>query len=557
MNIIRTELLLEQSGLSVAPPECIRSASAPFLTSKPHQSTSRHQRSDVIDSDLEEDGEEDGEKGSEEDGEEDSEEDSEESCEKKSEDKEADEKEGEGGDLSNKKQGKGNKEKAGKEESIVEESSKGGQDESIVKESSKEGQNQGSGQDNRIIESSSKGITTEKNFFGQNEGKLELFPMQHLFFIVQVDVQIETSSELQGASCTIGGHFRGRALGNIFNAGDAKDVMEGDTTMIGKVKIFRAGEDPSTTKPQMTMKVKVGSNLAPVLGQLAKRYSPVKKNNNRVFIYEEGNWSVKGHFDAAVEDDDSIVWERESGEYSLLVALDEDKSIDKPKTFEGKSFGTSLTQSAPKWKGKTSDALAAKKLDADYRDQLIHILNIPADLLRVSDRVEGGLQLYYKKYQTCIQALSTAESMTSAGEWAIRRPSDTEIVELFIGKTMWHSHLKKIFPKVPKYPEMQKWLNEEEDALPTIDIWGEEKNSFSFKDLVVWMEEEDNKVKRKGKGKAKAEHKRGRKGKKGKEVILSLNSSSGSESGFLVLVPRILWKKQVRTKYHTRSKGKM
>lgn len=89
---------------------------------------------------------------------------------------------------------------------------------------------------------------------------------------------METPSSLQGASRTIGGHFRGKALGNVFNAGDAKDVMEGDTAMVGKLKVFRAGEDPSTTKPQMTMKVKVkvGDNLAPVLGQLAKLYSPIK-----------------------------------------------------------------------------------------------------------------------------------------------------------------------------------------------------------------------------------------------------------------------------------------
>ena len=108
--------------------------------------------------------------------------------------------------------------------------------------------------------------------------------------------------------------------------------------MIGKVKIFKCGEDPATQKPQMTIKTKVGGNLSPVLGVLAKRYSPVRSKwlqpfglkcfdynfleyNKRVFVYEEGDWSVKGRFKAALEDNDPIFWEQVNGEYSLFVAL--------------------------------------------------------------------------------------------------------------------------------------------------------------------------------------------------------------------------------------------
>ena len=46
--------------------------------------------------------------------------------------------------------------------------------------------------------------------------------------------------------------------------------------VIGKLRIFKAGEDPSARKPQMTLKVKTGGNLAPVLLELAKLYSPVR-----------------------------------------------------------------------------------------------------------------------------------------------------------------------------------------------------------------------------------------------------------------------------------------
>jgi len=47
-------------------------------------------------------------------------------------------------------------------------------------------------------------------------------------------------------------------------------------SLIGKVKVFKPEDDPLEKKPQMTLKVKVGGNLAPVLHELAKRFSPIK-----------------------------------------------------------------------------------------------------------------------------------------------------------------------------------------------------------------------------------------------------------------------------------------
>jgi hypothetical protein len=58
--------------------------------------------------------------------------------------------------------------------------------------------------------------------------------------------------------------------------GDARDVDETLGQAIGKVKIFRPGQDPEVSKPQMMLKAKVGGNLGPVLHDLAIRYSPIK-----------------------------------------------------------------------------------------------------------------------------------------------------------------------------------------------------------------------------------------------------------------------------------------
>ncbi|KAG6903664.1 hypothetical protein DXG01_015943, partial [Tephrocybe rancida] len=88
--------------------------------------------------------------------------------------------------------------------------------------------------------------------------------------------------QLQGASRMTGGVFRGHAHGNIFNHGDAE---ESDVSILGptkgKVHFYMSGADPATVKPSlipptMTFKQEVISNLAPILVQTAKIYSPIK-----------------------------------------------------------------------------------------------------------------------------------------------------------------------------------------------------------------------------------------------------------------------------------------
>jgi hypothetical protein len=45
------------------------------------------------------------------------------------------------------------------------------------------------------------------------------------------------------------------------------------------------------------------------------------ENNSRIYVYEEGNWSIKGQFDKAVELDESIIWSNDGGEYTLMIGM--------------------------------------------------------------------------------------------------------------------------------------------------------------------------------------------------------------------------------------------
>lgn len=91
------------------------------------------------------------------------------------------------------------------------------------------------------------------------------------------DIHMGSPPPLHGSSSTSAGVLHGRAYGNVFNIADADKPMETDIgAMIGKVRIYNTGEDPSSMKPHMTIKAEVNQNIAPVLEDLGELYSPIK-----------------------------------------------------------------------------------------------------------------------------------------------------------------------------------------------------------------------------------------------------------------------------------------
>ena len=78
---------------------------------------------------------------------------------------------------------------------------------------------------------------------------------------------------LQGASRTTGGIICGRAHGNVYNFADGVDFEQQPGLVMGRVHVYTGHKD---SHPEMTMKHKVTRTLAPVLQNLAMKYSPVK-----------------------------------------------------------------------------------------------------------------------------------------------------------------------------------------------------------------------------------------------------------------------------------------
>ena len=139
--------------------------------------------------------------------------------------------------------------------------------------------------------------------------------------------------------------------------------------------------------------------------------------------------------------------------------------------------------------------------------ELVALLDVPPHLVGSATK-DGGLRLYYAKYQACLRALEAMDNLYREGKWpAARKVTQTAVIELFISKTMWHSHIIKYFKKISEYPDMQLWLEEHDEAPSGLNLWGFEKNStaYTFIELGAYLVKEDKLRARKIRGNKKGE----------------------------------------------------
>ena len=101
------------------------------------------------------------------------------------------------------------------------------------------------------------------------------------------------SENLQGASRTSGGIFRGHAQGNVFNLADVADVLKQDpgygVAPKGRVYVYSSPLNPTTLepakmKPMATVKVTTSQTIAPMLLQVSRRFSPVRSKYVSLYI---------------------------------------------------------------------------------------------------------------------------------------------------------------------------------------------------------------------------------------------------------------------------------
>jgi hypothetical protein len=153
--------------------------------------------------------------------------------------------------------------------------------------------------------------------------------------------------------------------------------------------------------------------------------------------------------------------------------------------------------------------------------QIMTALDIP---VHFSDCTDRGIQAAFQKWKVVLAAIQRYKSMESDGTWLLAKQSDTDIVQLCIGKSFWYSHYQNKFKKVANHPMLVKWLNGEDDASSDLELWGTEKTSYNFTDLEKWLQEKESSdtesisgYQKKGKGKTKENDKgKGKEKEKGR-----------------------------------------
>jgi hypothetical protein len=153
----------------------------------------------------------------------------------------------------------------------------------------------------------------------------------------------------------------------------------------------------------------------------------------------------------------------------------------------------------------------------------MEILNINPEL---SDRSKKGLKWCYEKYKAFNAATQTMDQLSKLGKWPIvvKKPNHTELVEIFMSKSYWHSYVVKPFAIIARYPQMVDWL--EDNGLSDFEVWHLQKSDYGFKELKEWLRNDgtlDRVAKEKMERSEKGKGKKGKGKGKGKEIQVDDN----------------------------------
>jgi hypothetical protein len=222
------------------------------------------------------------------------------------------------------------------------------------------------------------------------------------------------------------------------------------------------------------MPLRVGSDLPSVLSGLAGVYSPIKNRNARMSVKEDGEWTLKGRYSNALRLREGLPWTQdEDGKWS--VTLRAEGASSEPVPSEGTGL---LLPAAPV--GNTSSEITPTQA------QVMSVLNIQ-ESLTVRGRV-NDLRLAYSKYRGILKARDDMHRMRADGTWTLGQVSMDLLIEIFVSKSVWYGYYKKYFPRAARYPDLVKWLENDEGVKSSFDIWRMEKASYTFQDLGELLE---------------------------------------------------------------------
>jgi len=131
----------------------------------------------------------------------------------------------------------------------------------------------------------------------------------------------------------------------------------------------------------------------------------------------------------------------------------------------------------------------------------------------LTHRTDPSLRIWYKKYNSYNEAVAKLTEMKAANTWTLANVGRTELINLFSGRSFWHSHVSGAFGDIQNHKAMVQWLEwvEDDEGPSDLEVWHLQKPHYTFKDLGIWKKEgtlnKDYKKKLQQKEKAKARQK--------------------------------------------------
>jgi hypothetical protein len=146
------------------------------------------------------------------------------------------------------------------------------------------------------------------------------------------------------------------------------------------------------------------------------------------------------------------------------------------------------------------------KLKNPVSQLIMDTLNISPELTQLNKN-KADLRMAYSKYLGILDTVQRLAEMTSDKTWT-QKSTLTDVVEVFMSKTVYHRNPAKIFPLVSKYPLMEEWFLDPKNGPTTKEVWGDKKQTYENLSGIL-----KSYTKNKGKGGSSVD----RKGKKRQE----------------------------------------
>ncbi|KIL55550.1 hypothetical protein M378DRAFT_90762 [Amanita muscaria Koide BX008] len=240
-----------------------------------------------------------------------------------------------------------------------------------------------------------------------------------------------------------------------------------------------------------------------------------------MYVHEDGEWSIKGRFKHAIEANVGVTWETENGQLTLSLCAEGNNIF-------GASYAPVVASYAPV--AGTSDGVPVSKVVGTgdiSKKELIALLNIPEQLTVATKNAD--VRLSYAKYKACLNAQETLGLKIKDGTWpsSVKKPTITQIIEIFVSKTSWHKYMTKAFHDISHHAGLKAWLEDEAGGPTDIVVWGKNQATYTISDL---MKEKERLLEcqqaSKGKGKGKAAKKNQESGVKNFHVLYQLKYDS-------------------------------